>query len=166
MHIKIFPMQHQVSHLPSFTFTIDGEHVDVNVHPTKMELRFNNQQEVYNTLYEAIDSALHGRELIPKVTLDEPKVPRAEVVPVTKEKQNFRTTGSSVSFRINCREYDKTGSAIRNVGWGADTGETKIENTAERREESGLFHGTDEKACNILSPAEFICGSKEPVRYF
>ena len=94
---KDFSMQHKFP-FTVFHITIDGEHVDVNVHPTKMELRFNNQQEVYNTLYEAIDSALHGRELIPKVTLDEPKVPRAEAVPVTKEKQNFRTTGSSVSF--------------------------------------------------------------------
>lgn len=94
---KDFSMQHKFP-FTVFHITIDGEHVDVNVHPTKMELRFNNQQEVYNTLYEAIDLALHGRELIPKVTLDEPKVPRAEAVPVTKEKQNFRTTGSSVSF--------------------------------------------------------------------
>ena len=94
---KDFSMQHKFP-FTVFHITIDGEHVDVNIHPTKMELRFNNQQEVYNTLYEAIDSALHGRELIPKVTLDEPKVPRAEAVPVTKEKQNFRTTGSSVSF--------------------------------------------------------------------
>lgn len=94
---KDFSMQHKFP-FTVFHITIDGEHVDVNVHPTKMELRFNNQQEVYNTLYEAIDSALHGRELIPKVTLDEPKVPRTEAVPVTKEKQNFRTTGSSVSF--------------------------------------------------------------------
>lgn len=94
---KDFSMQHKFP-FTVFHITIDGEHVDVNVHPTKMELRFNNQQEVYNTLYEAIDSALHGRELIPKVTLDEPKVPRVEAVPVTKEKQNFRTTGSSVSF--------------------------------------------------------------------
>lgn len=94
---KDFSMQHKFP-FTVFHITIDGEHVDVNVHPTKMELRFNNQQEVYNTIYEAIDSALHGKELIPKITLDEPKVPKAENVPVTKEEQNSRTTGSPVSF--------------------------------------------------------------------
>ena len=52
---------------------IDGEHVDVNVHPTKMELRFNNQQEVYNAIYSAVDQGLHEKELIPHVEMPEPK---------------------------------------------------------------------------------------------
>ena len=94
---KDFSMQHKFP-FTVFHITIDGEHVDVNVHPTKMELRFNNQQEVYNTIYEAIDSALHGRELIPKVTLDEPKVPRAENVPITKKVNSSHTNSSPVSF--------------------------------------------------------------------
>lgn len=80
---KDFSMQHKFP-FTVFHLTIDGEHVDVNVHPTKMELRFNNQQEVYNTIYEAVDHTLHKKELIPEVTLDV-KVPKAEtpVKPVT-----------------------------------------------------------------------------------
>ena len=48
---------------------IDGENVDVNVHPAKMELRFHNQQEVYNRVYEAVNQGLHAEELIPHVEL-------------------------------------------------------------------------------------------------
>ena len=51
---------------------IDGEHVDVNVHPTKMELRFNNQQEVYNLIYQAVNDGLHEKSLIPEVEVPEP----------------------------------------------------------------------------------------------
>lgn len=74
---KDFTMQHK------YPFTvlhieIDGEHVDVNVHPTKMDLRFNNQQEVYNCIYEALDQCLHGKELIPEVTVDVPKAQPAD----------------------------------------------------------------------------------------
>ena len=47
-----------------------GEDVDVNVHPTKMEVRFHNQQMIYNSIYEAVDQALHEKELIPEVTID------------------------------------------------------------------------------------------------
>lgn len=47
---KDFTMQHKYPFVV-LHIEIDGEHVDVNVHPTKMELRFNNQQEVYNTIY-------------------------------------------------------------------------------------------------------------------
>ena len=42
---KDFTMQHKYPFVV-LHIEIDGEHVDVNVHPTKMELRFNNQQEV------------------------------------------------------------------------------------------------------------------------
>ena len=30
--------------------------VDVNVHPAKMEVRFHNQQELYQAVYEAVDN--------------------------------------------------------------------------------------------------------------
>ena len=62
---------------------IDGEHVDVNVHPTKMELRFNNQQEVYNAIYSAVDQGLHEKELIPHVEMPEPK-PAVQSTPESK----------------------------------------------------------------------------------
>ena len=78
---KDFTMQHK------YPFTVlhievVGEDVDVNVHPTKMEVRFHNQQMVYNSIYEAVDQALHEKELIPEVTIDVPKaVPKAQEKP-------------------------------------------------------------------------------------
>ena len=42
--------------------------MDVNVHPTKMELRISNQQDVYRFIYMAVSDALNGRELIPIVS--------------------------------------------------------------------------------------------------
>ena len=69
---KDFTMQHKYPFVV-LHIEIDGEHVDVNVHPTKMELRFNNQQEVYNSIYAAVDQGLHAQELIPHVEVDAPK---------------------------------------------------------------------------------------------
>ena len=132
-----------------FHITIDGEHVDVNVHPTKMELRFNNQQEVYNTLYEAIDSALHGRELIPKVTLDEPKVPRAEAVPVTKEKQNFRTTGSSVSFASTAGNMTK--QAAQSEMWAGVQTPVKQKTKIPPKEERNLDYFMEQMKKRVTS---------------
>ena len=73
---------------------VEGENVDVNVHPTKMELRFSNQQEMYNAVYEAVDQALHHKELIPHVTLD---VPKAHV-PAEKPVAKPQTAEHPVSF--------------------------------------------------------------------
>jgi len=84
---KDFTMQHK------YPFTVlhievVGEDVDVNVHPTKMEVRFHNQQMVYNSIYEAVDQALHEKELIPEVTIDVPKaVPKAQPKEVAHTKE-------------------------------------------------------------------------------
>ena len=71
---KDFTMQHKYPFVVLY-LDVDTEHVDVNVHPTKMDVRFNNQQEIYNTLFATVDDGLHERELIPEVTLDDIKIP-------------------------------------------------------------------------------------------
>lgn len=76
---KDFTMQHKYPFV-ALQITMPGEEVDVNVHPAKLEIRFQNQQAVYNAVYEAVDRGLRKEELIPQVRLEEPKeIPRADV---------------------------------------------------------------------------------------
>ncbi len=49
--------------------TMPAEGVDVNVHPTKMEVRFADTKGVYQAVKEAVHQTLHGKELIPAATL-------------------------------------------------------------------------------------------------
>lgn len=69
---KSFVMQHKypftVLHL-----SIPGELLDVNVHPTKMELRFRNQEQVYENISKTICDAINASELIYQVDLEEKK---------------------------------------------------------------------------------------------
>ena len=44
---------------------IDPREVDVNVHPTKIEVRFHQGQVVYKTVLNAVREALHGADLTP-----------------------------------------------------------------------------------------------------
>lgn len=66
---KTFMMQHKYP-FTALHFAIDGDLLDVNVHPTKMELRFSNNEEIYKFIYHTIQEGLNRRELIPKVTLN------------------------------------------------------------------------------------------------
>lgn len=66
---KSYMMQHKYPFV-CLHYTIDGEAIDVNVHPTKMEVRFQNQSAVYNATYDAIQEVLAGKELIPEVELE------------------------------------------------------------------------------------------------
>ena len=70
---KTFMMQHKYP-FTALHFTIPGDLLDVNVHPTKLELRFSNQEEIYQIVYDTVRQALSSRELIPDVGVErEPK---------------------------------------------------------------------------------------------
>ena len=62
-------------------FTLDTAELDVNVHPTKMEVRFSHGQELYKFIYESLRHVLLGKELIPEVKPSEPKKTTAAVRP-------------------------------------------------------------------------------------
>ena len=76
---KSFLMQHQYPFTVLY-FTFEGETLDVNVHPTKMELRFGNNQEIYKELCDALYAVLSHRELIPEVPVTEEKKQKIEHV--------------------------------------------------------------------------------------
>lgn len=65
---KPYMMQHKYPFV-CLQYDIHGEDVDVNVHPTKMEVRFKNQSAIYNATYDLITDALAGKEIIPEVSL-------------------------------------------------------------------------------------------------
>ena len=69
---KPYMMQHKYPFV-CLQYNIQGDEVDVNVHPTKMEVRFQNQQAVYQATYEALTSVLAHRELIPDIDFDQGK---------------------------------------------------------------------------------------------
>ena len=67
---RSFMMQHQYPFTVLY-FKINGDLIDVNVHPTKMELRFSNGEEIYRNLMEDLRKSLMHRDLIPEVSVED-----------------------------------------------------------------------------------------------
>ena len=63
---KGFLMQHKFPFV-SLHIQMEGNDLDVNVHPSKMEVRFARGPEVYDAIYEVIHKALTQREMIQNV---------------------------------------------------------------------------------------------------
>ena len=73
-----FMMQHKYP-FTMLHFKIEPEFLDVNVHPTKMELRFQNGENVFRMVRDTLAEALRHKELIPKVELVEEERTRKSV---------------------------------------------------------------------------------------
>ena len=69
---KPFMMQHRYP-FTMLRLTIEPELLDVNVHPTKMELRFQNEETIYRVVRDTIAHILREKELIPSMELGEKK---------------------------------------------------------------------------------------------
>lgn len=67
---KPYLMQHKY---PFFVlhFTLEPDMLDVNVHPSKMEVRFHDQMSVSDFLYTAVRETLSGKEMLKEVTFDD-----------------------------------------------------------------------------------------------
>lgn len=75
-------------------FKINPGLIDINVHPQKMEVRFTNEKELYNDIYNAVSETLRHKEFIPEMVFGGDKNnPGASVVKqdkgnnIKKEKQ-------------------------------------------------------------------------------
>lgn len=64
---RTFVMIHKFP-FTEINFDVKPDLIDVNVHPTKMELKFVNSQDIYSFTYNAIRETLLFKELIPDVT--------------------------------------------------------------------------------------------------
>lgn len=75
-------MQHKFPFV-SLRIEMDGNDLDVNVHPAKREVRFARETEVYTAIYETVRKVLTHRELIPQVSVgkDEPTSRTEQIKP-------------------------------------------------------------------------------------
>ena len=65
---KSYMMQHKYP-FTLLHLTVEPEFIDVNVHPSKMELRFKDGENMYRVICQAVVDALSGKEMIPNVSL-------------------------------------------------------------------------------------------------
>lgn len=138
-----FMMQHR------YPFTllyleIDGEKVDVNVHPSKMELRFSSQEEIYHQLCLTIQNALLERERIPQVSLDTGK--KEPDSAEKREKEERRSLKAPEPFEQRRRNL---ASAVPQM-----PGRTQMQTPPLLREEPAVYGMEEAKARPVPAAAK------------
>lgn len=115
---------------------LDPEKIDVNVHPTKVEIRFRNSQTVHSAIFHAIEKAL----LLNQQNLSS----------ISKEIDLSPRQDSSHSERVSQsihRYFQKSPAGVRKFGWAPEKGR-----------ESGSTHQNS----RLASFSETLSNSREP----
>ncbi len=135
---KGFLMQHQYPFCVLY-FTMDTNLLDVNVHPTKMDLRFTNQEGLYRQLLEMIRGALTHKNFIPDVPVEEKKE-TAKPAPLPKTPEPFeksRLEGIRLAVRKDSPYEPKYPERTRPVpGEPADVLPEQLNPVPSRQEQS------------------------------
>ncbi len=69
---KTFVMQHKFP-FTALYFTLPTDKCDVNVHPTKMEFKYDNERELFEIISRTVRETLTHREIIPKESSEDAK---------------------------------------------------------------------------------------------
>lgn len=149
--------QYLMQHKFPFTvlhFSVDTTLVDVNVHPTKMDVRFTEGERLYKFISETVAGALHQKEMIPQVVLDEKASRDLEMsdkkVSVPEPFEEVRTRQFHVMEEMKYEaEKPKMQDFLQNQVWSRvkdsdfleknDENESSLANPAVKPEQMHLF---------------------------
>ena len=166
---KPFMMQHKYP-FTMLHFSIEPEFLDVNVHPSKMELRFRDGEGIYNLILTALQAALAEKELIPEVDLEKKERAETKKAMDAMEKKELERPEPFEKKRISFLQEHPARE------WKTPAPQQQAPSLSLVREESALYgHSLREKPASYgypqghsrqepVSPAHPAAAVKEPER--
>lgn len=162
---KPYTMQHKY---PFTVLLIDmpSEKVDVNVHPTKLEVRFANSETLYQFVHRSIADVLKGKNMIPDALLTEEKKSAKRDFEATPEQfetnrieaERKTSLPSSNSINKSFQTGSNNGSASSNRDYIRSQAEKKRDDAIQKTLNSNLFAAPSKTSNSNL----FRSPAKEP----
>lgn len=88
--------------------------IDVNIHPTKMEIKFSNNDEVYSFVYNTIKEALIRKPAIVEITLDNKKEENTSIIQKEINCSSSRINAHSSNKKEDVKTYFKPAEPYEN----------------------------------------------------
>ncbi len=98
----------------ALNFYIPPEHIDVNVHPAKLEVRFRDNDVVYDFIYSAILDIFKDKVLIPESTWDSSNSKEAKSL-IDESKDDVSAENAEDIHLKNTDTYEKPKESVKYV---------------------------------------------------
>lgn len=104
---RLIPQGEQISYF--IYFEINPEDIDVNIHPTKTEIKFENEQTVWQILHAAVKDAIGRFNDVPSIDFDTEGRPD---IPVFNPASDQPTSSPKISLNPTYNPFKATGSGF------------------------------------------------------
>ena len=131
--------------------TLDPSLVDVNIHPTKMDIKFGKFEELTNLVSKMIRNAIINKNLIPEVSLEEEYVPKVSIFDTVNPYKKKEESKELVMGVVEKPKYEEMTLNLERVKEDEDKYE-KVESMVKEKTEAieqipelypvGVVHGT------------------------
>lgn len=86
---------------------IDPRQIDVNIHPSKLEIKFSDERRIFEAVYKTIKDSLHKYNLIPEVKIEEKKnIFEIETPTISAEQTKLYLTSSDKELEEEKKKFD------------------------------------------------------------
>lgn len=152
---RTFTMKHRYPFV-CLDFKINQELLDVNVHPTKMEIRFRNGREIYELVVDTVKEALLQKDLVQDVLRETPKkkeqpktkeVKKPEPFEVNRRKEETQKMDQTMKDFAKMRQSqtNQQGHRAKPEGMKQDRLKSESSQTAKKPTYAGLNYNTQKK---------------------
>lgn len=104
---RLIPQGEQISYF--IYFEINPQDIDVNIHPTKTEIKFENEQTVWQILHAAVKDAIGRFNDVPSIDFDTEGRPD---IPVFNPASDQPTSSPKISLNPTYNPFKATGSGF------------------------------------------------------
>jgi DNA mismatch repair protein MutL len=115
-------------------FEIDPGSIDINIHPTKTEIKFENESAIWQMLHATVREALGKFNMIPSIDFDQQGSIDIPIAPRTTE----GLTHPKIQYDPNYNPFEERSVSIPSKGFSTNKEKTELDNWQKLYGETGI----------------------------